>query len=67
MRTSTKLVITCAAALLSLSGAAAVAQEVILDDDYPAAIDELRPADCGTFYYWDGEACVDARLNPPGY
>jgi hypothetical protein len=25
----------------------------------------LRPADCGTFRYWNGERCADARDEPP--
>lgn len=24
-----------------------------------------RPADCGTFHYWDGDRCADARAAPP--
>ncbi|WP_296204456.1 hypothetical protein [uncultured Hyphomicrobium sp.] len=26
---------------------------------------ELRPEDCGTFRYWNGEYCADARFEPP--
>lgn len=25
----------------------------------------LRPDDCGTFHYWNGERCADARTDPP--
>ena len=25
----------------------------------------MRPADCGTFRYWNGERCADARNEPP--
>jgi hypothetical protein len=25
----------------------------------------MRPADCGTFHYWNGERCADARNKPP--
>jgi hypothetical protein len=25
----------------------------------------LRPASCGEYRYWDGNACVDARFNKP--
>jgi hypothetical protein len=25
----------------------------------------MRPADCGTFRYWNGERCADARDEPP--
>lgn len=25
----------------------------------------LRPANCGTFKYWNGEYCADARFDPP--
>ena len=25
----------------------------------------MRPADCGTFRYWDGLRCADARDKPP--
>lgn len=26
---------------------------------------EWRPANCGSFRYWDGDSCVDARYYPP--
>jgi hypothetical protein len=26
---------------------------------------EMRPEDCGTFRYWNGEYCADARFDPP--
>jgi hypothetical protein len=26
---------------------------------------EIRPEDCGTFKYWNGEYCADARYEPP--
>jgi hypothetical protein len=25
----------------------------------------FRPANCGVFYYWNGDECVDARAVPP--
>ena len=25
----------------------------------------VRPDDCGTFKYWNGEYCADARFEPP--
>jgi len=25
----------------------------------------VRPEDCGTFKYWNGEYCADARYEPP--
>jgi hypothetical protein len=25
-----------------------------------------RRGGCGEFFYWDGNRCVDARVNPPG-
>lgn len=25
----------------------------------------FRPANCGVFHYWNGDECVDARINPP--
>jgi hypothetical protein len=25
----------------------------------------MRPADCGTFRYWNGVRCADARNDPP--
>lgn len=25
----------------------------------------VRPDNCGTFRYWNGERCADARYNPP--
>ena len=57
------------------------AQDVIIEDDATvveqAPADEtvvvpprvygwtMRPADCGTFRYWNGERCADARTEPP--
>jgi hypothetical protein len=35
--------------------------------DYPAQVYgwiALRPANCGTFRYWNGEYCADARREP---
>lgn len=26
---------------------------------------EMRPEDCGTFKYWNGAYCADARYEPP--
>lgn len=26
---------------------------------------EIRPEDCGTFKYWNGQYCADARYEPP--
>ncbi len=26
---------------------------------------QIRPDNCGTFKYWNGEYCADARFNPP--
>ena len=51
----------------------------IEEDDGPVIVEEhepryeppvygwvaARPANCGTFKYWDGESCVDARYDPP--
>lgn len=31
--------------------------------DEPAVV--IRPGSCGEFRYWNGERCVDARINPP--
>ena len=25
----------------------------------------VRPSNCGQFRYWNGKACVDARVTPP--
>jgi hypothetical protein len=51
---------------------AASEPDVIVEDDVrvvdrPAVYgwSALRPADCGTFHYWNGERCVDARTEPP--
>ena len=52
---------------------------VVEEDDGPVIVEEhepryeppvygwvaVRPANCGTFKYWDGENCVDARYDPP--
>jgi hypothetical protein len=31
----------------------------------PLVVVPLRPASCGQFRYWNGQACVDARFNTP--
>jgi hypothetical protein len=43
-------------------------ETVILQESAPAPRVygwTMRPADCGTFRYWDGERCADARSDPP--
>lgn len=35
----------------------------VIEPDYDVVED--RPPDCGRFYYWDGDDCVDARVVPP--
>ncbi len=43
-------------------------ENVILQDRAPARRVygwTMRPADCGTFHYWNGERCADARSAPP--
>ena len=43
-------------------------EAVIIQDTNPAPRVygwTLRPADCGTFRYWNGERCADARNEPP--
>jgi hypothetical protein len=42
---------------------AADALAVTPDGDVVAV--PLRPASCGEFHYWNGEACVDARYSRP--
>jgi hypothetical protein len=53
-----------------------VAPEADVDADAPGiAVDgprvygwsaeALRPENCGTFKYWNGEYCADARYEPP--
>ena len=42
--------------------------DVIIDEPSRTSVygwTSERPLDCGAFYYWDGEACVDARRVPP--
>lgn len=34
-------------------------------DPGPRVYGWIRPADCGTFRYWDGARCADARDEPP--
>jgi hypothetical protein len=39
------------------------------DYDAPDVVVRVPPArrgGCGEFFYWDGNRCVDARVNPPG-
>lgn len=54
----------------------AVVGDEIVEDAAPAApatgprvygwsYGEIRPTDCGTFKYWNGEYCADARYEPP--
>jgi hypothetical protein len=57
--------------------AAVVEEPAIVTDDADVAVIErpagprvygwtaLRPVDCGTFHYWDGAECADARDAPP--
>ncbi len=71
MRTLAILIAACA------FGAAASAQDVAaVADDGTVVVDRpvaprvygwttLRPIDCGTFHYWNGERCADARFDPP--
>lgn len=33
--------------------------------DGPMVYGSYRPDNCGVFHYWDGDACVDARYDPP--
>lgn len=67
-------------ALIAATGVA-VAQEayVVEEDDYLEASEPddqpigprvygwtaAPPSDCGTFKYWNGEYCADARFEPP--
>jgi hypothetical protein len=56
---------------------AAVVEEPLIVDDGDIAVIErpaaprvygwtaLRPIDCGTFRYWNGVRCADARFDPP--
>jgi hypothetical protein len=55
---------------------AVVEEEPVIVEEGPAAEgvivgprvygwSEIRPANCGTFKYWDGETCADARFDPP--
>ena len=32
---------------------------------YGWSAEALRPANCGTFKYWNGDYCADARYDPP--
>jgi hypothetical protein len=58
----------------------AIAQDAATDaaapDDDTVTVDQpdpsrvygwmaIRPLDCGTFHYWNGERCADARYDPP--
>jgi hypothetical protein len=53
---------------------ATVVEESVLPDDDdtivverpgPAVYAWTAPADCGTYYYWDGDRCVDSRFAVP--
>ncbi len=55
--------------------AAVIEEPAPIEDDATVAVTRpigprvygwpARPADCGTFRYWNGVRCVDARDNPP--
>ncbi len=34
---------------------------LVVETPAPAVYGWIAPGDCGTYYYWDGERCVDAR------
>lgn len=73
--------VTLALLALVTAPAMTMAQEayVVEDDDYidapEPAVQPLGPrvygwtaappSDCGTFKYWNGEYCADARFEPP--
>ena len=40
-----------------------VLEAPLVDDD--VLLVPVRPSSCGEFYYWNGEACVDARYYDP--
>jgi hypothetical protein len=40
-------------------------QAPIADAPVVVVLPPPRPASCGEFHYWNGEACVDARYNNP--
>lgn len=35
------------------------------DDDQTVVVRRTYRGNCGTYHYWDGTACVDARVVPP--
>jgi hypothetical protein len=40
-------------------------QAPIADAPVVVVLPPPRPASCGEFHYWNGQACVDARYNNP--
>jgi hypothetical protein len=36
---------------------------LVVETPAPSAYAWVAPADCGTYYYWDGERCVDPRID----
>lgn len=49
----------------SLDEAAPAAPQAVGPRVYGWNYVEIRPEDCGTFKYWNGEYCADARYEPP--
>ena len=37
-------------------------EALVLETPAPAVYGWVAPTDCGTYYYWDGERCADARV-----
>lgn len=38
---------------------------IVETDDDVIFIEPVRPASCGQYHFWNGEACVDARYYDP--
>ncbi len=69
------LIATCAFTAAASAQDAVIENDAALADDDTVIVDQpaarvygytaIRPIDCGTFHYWNGERCADARYDPP--
>ncbi len=76
MKTFSILIAASAFATAASAQDAVIENDSALADDGTVVVDRpvaprvygltaLRPIDCGTFHYWNGERCADARYDPP--
>jgi hypothetical protein len=75
MRSIAILIATCAFATVASAQDVFTDNEAALADDGTVIVNQpaplvygyttIRPIDCGTFHYWNGERSADARFDPP--